>query len=338
MSDTIRVAVDVMGGDHGPALTVPAALQVSRELAFLELILVGDAAQIKPYLQPAESDVLDRVVLKPASQIVAMNEKPSVALRSKQDSSIHIAMQLVRDGQADAVVSAGNSGALMAIGRHILKMLPGIDRPAMCAQVPDVSGHCYLLDLGANINCSSDHLYQYAIMGSVVASVVDKIDQPKVGLLNVGKEDIKGNEQIKLAARLLEENSRINYIGYVEADKIFEHVADVVVCDGFAGNVVLKASEGVAYLIKHKITDIVNHSWYSGLMKALVAPLIKVIGVEIDPGRLNGASLLGLQGSVVKSHGAASQESFASAIRLAVEEANKNVPQLINQQLQIIGY
>jgi glycerol-3-phosphate acyltransferase PlsX len=267
-----------------------------------------------------------------------MDEKPSSALRTKRDSSIHVAMQLVRDGAAHAVVSAGNSGAVMAIGKHILKMLPGIDRPAMCAQIPDRHSHCYVLDLGANINSSSEQLYQYAIMGSVIAMAVDKIASPRVGLLNIGEEDIKGNEQIKLAARLLEENNQINYIGYIEADKIYEHAADVVVCDGFVGNTVLKASEGVARLIEDKIKVAFSESLYGKVIGVLALPFLRKFSTQIYPGRLNGESLLGLQGSVIKSHGGADSTSFASAIRMAYAEAYKGVPQLINQQLETMNY
>jgi len=338
LSNAIRIAIDVMGGDYGPQVTVPAALQIASEVSAIELILVGDLAQIDSLLKSAPSGISHKVSTHAATQVVYMDEKPSSALRSKRDSSIHVAMQLVREGAAHAVVSAGNSGAVMAIGRHILKMLPGIDRPAMCAQIPDRHSHCYVLDLGANIDCSSEQLYQYAIMGSVVATAVDKIASPRVGLLNIGEEDIKGNEQIKLAARLLEENKRINYIGYIEADKIYEHAADVVVCDGFVGNTVLKASEGVARLIENKIKDIFSESLYGRVIGVFALPLLRKICTQIDPGKLNGASLLGLQGCVIKSHGGADLASFASAIRMAHAEAYKDVPQLINQQLAIMHH
>lgn len=334
MSQVIRIAIDVMGGDFGPSMIIPAVLQFASSYHSVEMILVGDSMQIAPFLVSIDPAIRLRLSVQHASQSITMDDKPSVVLRSKKDSSIHVAMRLLKEGRVDAVVSAGNSGALMAVGKVVLKMFPGIDRPAMCAQVPDSEGCCYLLDLGANIDASAEQLYQSAVMGTVVATVVGGTETPRIGLLNVGEEEIKGNGLIRQAARLIAEDEHLNYIGYIEGDKIFQHRADVVICDGFTGNVVLKASEGVALLIKESIAQAFKSNWYTKIVGLIAFPVINSIGKKIDPVGYNGASLLGLRGLVVKSHGGADQRGFERAIALAFIQAKNNVSELIGDQLK----
>ncbi len=260
-----------------------------------------------------------------------MDESPAQALRAKKDSSMRVAINLVKQGEADACVSAGNTGALMATARFVLKTLPGIDRPAICTTLPTVHGHTRMLDLGANVDSKAEHLLQFAVMGSVLATV-NGIDQPRVGLLNIGEEDIKGNEQVKEAVRLLAA-SDLHYIGFVEGDGIFLDEVDVVVCDGFVGNVALKSSEGVAKLIRHYMTQEFKRNPLTRLAGLVALPVLRALGRKIDPRRYNGASLLGLQGIVVKSHGGADALAFANAIQVAMLEAERKVPQQIDAHL-----
>lgn len=323
-----------MGGDYGPSVVVPAALQVLASHPALRLILVGDETMIRQELNAAMS-FLSRIEIKHTTQFVAMDESPSQALRTKKDSSMRVAINLVKEGKAKACVSAGNTGALMATARFVLKTIPGIDRPAIISAFPTRSGKkIRMLDLGANVDSSAENLFQFAAMGSVLASAVDQIKQPKIYLLNIGEEDIKGNELVKAAAQLLQQASLINYAGYMEADHIFFGDADVVVCDGFVGNVALKACEGMAIFIKELMKEAFQRNWLTRLAGLMALPVLKALGKHIDPAQYNGATLLGLQGIVIKSHGGAKVPAFAHAIEEAIMEAEVNIPQKISQEVQ----
>ncbi len=261
-----------------------------------------------------------------------MDEPPSKALRGKKDSSMRVAVDLVKSGDAQACVSAGNTGALMAIARFVLKMLPGIDRPAIISAIPSVHGHTHMLDMGANVDCEAEQLFQFAVMGSVLATAVDGIERPRLGLLNIGEEEIKGNEVIKEAGRLLQASS-LNYIGYVEGDDIYLGDVDVVVCDGFVGNVALKTSEGLAKLVSQFIREEFSRNIMSKAAGVLALPVLKALRARTDPRNYNGSSFIGLQGTVVKSHGGADALAFHNAIRIAVIEARKAVPDRISDLL-----
>ena len=258
-----------------------------------------------------------------------MDEKPSVAMRNKKDSSMRVSINLVKEKVADASVSAGNTGALMAISRFVLKTPVGIDRPAIVFNIPSMTGHCHLLDLGANVDCSAEQLYQFGLMGSILSKAVDGISAPRVGLLNIGTEEIKGGDVIKGAADLLRADPQINYIGFVEADGIFEGEADVVACDGFAGNVALKACEGTARMFAQFIREGINQNLLTKLSGLTFLPVLSGLKKKLDPGEYNGGTMIGLRGVVIKSHGSADRASFATAIRLAALEVEKNIPHLI---------
>nr|WP_082708692.1 phosphate acyltransferase PlsX [Marinobacterium profundum] len=333
MSGFCTIAIDAMGGDFGPRVTVPATVEALERYPGLTIKLVGQADTFTPYLQNLPASVRERLQPVQADGVIAMDEKPSHALRKGQNSSLSVALQLVADGQANACVSAGNTGALMVIGRHLLRMLEGIDRPAIVTAVPTLEGHCYMLDLGANVDCCAEHLLQFAIMGSVMTQAVDAIAAPRVGLLNIGQEAIKGNEQVKLASALIEAHGRLNYIGYIEGDDIFAGKADVVVCDGFVGNIALKSSEGVSRLVASRLSAAFGRTWYRRLLAWLAQPILRELGQQLDPSRRNGASLLGLQGIVVKSHGGADRACFGFAIDEAVAEIKMDVPRRISEQL-----
>lgn len=323
-----------MSGDHGPTVTVPAALQVLFTNDDVELILVGDKAILEEMVGKQPAHIMQRLVIHHSTQIVAMDELPSSALRSKKDSSMRVAIDLVKQQRADACVSAGNTGALMATARYVLKTLPGIDRPAIITALPTAKeGHnTHVLDLGANIDTTSEQLFQFAVMGSVLTSAVDNIPNPRIGLLNIGQEEIKGNENVKEAGRLLS-HSNINYIGFVEGDDIYKGVVDVVVCDGFVGNVALKTTEGVAKMIGHYVKQEFNKNLLTRLAGLIALPVLNNLRKKIDPRRYNGASLLGLKGIVIKSHGSADILSFAQAIKEAIIEVKKSVPTRISDQL-----
>ncbi len=330
----IALSVDAMGGDFGPRVTVPAALAVLRESASLRLTLVGDESQIHPLLSRLTPGERSRVSVVHTTEVVTMDDKVSVALRQKKRSSMRLAINLVHEKAVDACVSAGNTGALMAISRFVLKTHADIDRPAIMAALPTMTGHVHMLDLGANVDSEPVHLLQFAQMGSVVAEVLDGIERPRVGLLNIGEEEIKGNDLIKQTDELLRQ-SGLHYIGYVEGDGVFKGLADVVVCDGFVGNIALKSSEGVAKMMAGMIKAEVGRSWLSKLVGALAFPIWKGLKHQMDPGRYNGASLVGLTGIVIKSHGSADEASFAQAVRVAIKEVEKNVPGLIHERLAL---
>ena len=324
MSSTI--AIDAMGGDFGPQVTIPASLECLKANPDLKLILVGDEAVLNEGLSQAQSKFEGRLSIQHASQQVTMDETPQKALKNKKDSSMRVAINLVRDGKADACVSAGNTGALMATARFVLKMIPGIDRPAIISTMPSVFGHTHILDLGANVDCTAEHLYQFAIMGEEVVKAVENIDTPRIGLLNIGEEDMKGNEQVKAAAKLLEASS-LNYIGYVEGNSINagNEKVDLIVTDGFVGNVALKSIEGAAKMFVSKLKDAFSRNILTRLVAVIAYPVLKIFKLSIDPRMFNGASFIGLRGLVIKSHGGADELAFQMAIHMAEVEIEHNV-------------
>ncbi len=326
------IAVDAMGGDHGPSVVIPASLNVLAREPDLCLILVGNETQILAELAANKTEPGERLRVHHASQKVAMDDLPSQALRTKKDSSMRVAINLVKDQVAGACVSAGNTGALMATARFVLKTLPGINRPAIVSTLPAMVGHTHVLDLGANVAATAEQLFQFAVMGSVLTSAVDNIPRPRVGLLNIGEEEIKGNECVKDAARLLA-SSDLHYIGFVEGDDIYKGTADVIVCDGFAGNVALKSSEGVARMIGHFAREEFGRNPFTRLAGLMAVPVLRALRKKCDPRNYNGASFLGLKGIVVKSHGGADVMSFGNAINEAIAEIKKNVPVRIDEHL-----
>lgn len=331
-SDTSsRIAVDAMSGDHGPSVTVPAALDALKEHPRLSIIFVGNEAAIKAELDKAGAKSV-HAEIRPASEIVAMDESPTVALRTKRDSSMRVAINLVKSGEAAACVSAGNTGALMATAHYVLKMLPGIARPAICSALPTVKRHVYMLDLGANADCTAEHLFEFAVMGSSLVSAVDGIAEPRIGLLNIGEEEIKGNGRVKEAAKMLSA-SGLNYVGYVEGDDVTFDKADVVVSDGFAGNVAIKSIEGTARFISFMLREEFARHPVSKLGGLVAWPVVKRLKKRLNPGSYNGASFLGLRGIVVKSHGSADQWGFKTAIGAALLEVDQNVIERISDKL-----
>lgn len=331
----ITIAIDAMGGDHGPSVTVPASISMLARHSHLKLILVGDEAILQQALA-AYDYPKERLTIQHASQCVEMDEAPSQALRTKKDSSMRVAINLVKEGIAAACVSAGNTGALMATARFVLKTLPGIDRPAIISTFPTMnpSKNVRLLDLGANVDSTPEHLLQFAVMGSVLASAVENIDNPKVYLLNIGEEEIKGNELVKQASQLLAKTPSINYAGFIEGDTMYQGDADVVVCDGFVGNVALKTMEGVAVFIGKLMKEAFLRNGLTKLAGLIIKPILKPFVGRIDPGRYNGACLIGLRGIVIKSHGGAKTPAFARAIEEAILSAEKNVPERICHKVE----
>ena len=321
-----------MGGDHGPAVTVPAAVAYLQAHPEARALLVGDASAIEHELQRAGTLSRAQLVVRHAAETVAMDESPAQALRNKKDSSMRVAIDLVKAGEAQAAVSAGNTGALMAISRFVLKMLPGIDRPAIVSELPTMLGGTYVLDLGANVDCEAEHLLQFALMGATLVSAVERKDRPSVGILNIGEEAIKGNEVVKQASDLLR-RSGLNFIGNVEGDDIYKGKSDVVVCDGFVGNVVLKASEGVVQMLGQGLRDEFTRNPMRKLLALLAWPAVTGFRKRFDHRRYNGATLLGLRGVVVKSHGSADIFSFGCALDRAAREAGSGVLEQISARL-----
>jgi len=326
------IALDGMGGDHGPSVVVPAALATLQEEPAARLILVGRREQLVEELQRHRAQESERLRVHHAPEVVAMDESPAQALRTKKLSSMRIAIELVKQREAQAAVSAGNTGALMATARFVLKTLPGIDRPAIIRNLPSVRGHVHVLDLGANVDCTAEQLVQFAIMGSVLVSALEGKERPRVGLLNVGQEDIKGNEIVKQAAELLRA-SHVNYVGYVEGNDIYTGDLDVVVCDGFVGNIALKTSEGLAQMIWQFMRQEFARHWGRRLAALVAAPALRALGRRLDPRLYNGATFVGLNGTVVKSHGGADVTAFQQAIREALSEASHDVPRRISREL-----
>jgi len=319
------IAIDAMGGDFGPRNIVQASIACLIATPSLHLTLVGQSSLLEDLIARHPGVDRSRLRVVNASEVVTMEDRPVQVLRGKPDSSMKVALGLVADGRAQACVSAGNTGALMVLSRFMLKTLPGIDRPAMIAAIPTQRGYCQLLDLGANVDCSAQNLYQFAVMGSVAAEALG-VARPRVALLNVGTEDIKGNQQVKAAAALLQAAPGLNYIGFVEGDGLYRGEADVVVCDGFVGNILLKSSEGLATMIAGRIDTMFRKNLLSRAIGVLALPLFKRLKADLAPARHNGASLLGLQGIVVKSHGSAGVQGFQSAIQRALIEVQEDLP------------
>jgi glycerol-3-phosphate acyltransferase PlsX len=329
MNAGLVIAVDAMSGDHGPTVAVPAALDVLAALPDLRVVLVGQGDVLRPLIGAAPSG---RCSIAEASEVVGMNERPQDALRRKKDSSMRVAINLVEKGEAAACISAGNTGALLATARFVLGMIPGIDRPAIVSAVPAAHGHTVMLDLGANTDCSADHLVQFAVMGSIVASDLHGTPNPRVGLLNIGEEDIKGTDEIRDAHRRLGA-APLNYVGFVEGTDIFSGEVDVVVTDGFTGNVALKSMEGLARYIGTVMREEFTRSPVRKLGGLVASPVLAALRTRLDPGAHNGASMVGLDGVVIKSHGGANRAAFANAVRVAVTEARKGVPAHIGEMM-----
>ncbi len=330
-----------MGGDKGPLITIPSAVMAINHLPNLHLILCGDENIITTEL--ARLNISEQTLahhkqlsIFSTSEVVEMDEKPAFALRTKKNSSMRKALDLVNDGKAQACVSAGNTGALLSMAHFVLKTLPGVERPALISSLPthDDDKHVFMLDLGANVFCDSHVLYQFGVMGSVMAKQVDGINNPRIALLNMGEEAIKGSDHIKQAALELSENKDINYIGFIEGGDIFSNKADVIVCDGFVGNVALKTCEGVARLVYKKSNVLIKTNILAKMLTFLIKPSLKKSFKSMNPDQYNGASLIGLRGIVVKSHGNANSSAFFSAIMEAVKEVERQVPEKIKRSLE----
>ncbi len=328
----MTLAIDGMGGDHGPPVTVAASLGFLAANSSARIVLVGQRAAIEAELRRRHGAPGERLEVRHAAEAVAMDESPAAALRSKKDSSMRVAIDLVQRGEADACVSAGNTGALMAISRFVLKTLPGIDRPAIVSVLPSMTGSTYMLDLGANVDCGPEHLLQFAVMGATLVAAVEHKERPAVGLLNIGEEAIKGNDVVKQAAQLLRA-SGLNFIGNVEGDTIYRGGVDVVVCDGFVGNVALKASEGLAQMLAKFLREEFTRNVLTKLAAAVSYPVIAAFRRRVDHRRYNGATLLGLRGIVVKSHGSADPVAYQRAIERAAEEVRNGVLARIAERL-----
>lgn len=331
----VVVAIDCMGGDHGPRVTVAASIAAVDADPDLSIVLVGLSDAIGAALQAAGRSEGDRLRVLHAPEVVAMDEPPANALRNKKKSSMRVAINLVKSGEANACVSAGNTGALMATSRFVLKTLPGIERPAICGVLPSVNGRTYMLDLGANVDCTPVQLLQFGIMGASLVGALDHVDSPSVGLLNIGVEDIKGNDTVKQAAELMRV-SGLNFYGNVEGDDIYKGTVDVVVCDGFVGNVALKTSEGLAQMLGIVLRREVNRNLLTRLAGLCSLPVMRAFKRTVDHRRYNGASLLGLQGVVVKSHGSADAFSFGFAIGRAVEEVRMGLAGRISERVNLL--
>ena len=330
----LTISLDMMGGDYGPRSTIPAAVAAISQHPQLHLILCGNCALLQSELSKRGVADHPQLTIKHCEQVVNMDEKPAGALRGKKDSSMRVALDLVHSGEAMACVSSGNTGALLAMAHYVLKMLPGIERPALISTLPtNGSRPVYLLDMGANVSCSAQVLFQFAVMGSVMAQAVEQLESPRVALLNMGEEAIKGSDQVKQAAQLLSETDKINYVGYVEGSDIFSGKVDVIVCEGFVGNVALKTCEGIAQLIIGKLQSTLNQSLMTRILGFMLMPALKKLYNGVNPDQYNGASLIGLGGIVVKSHGNASDVAFLNAINEAVCEVERQVPAKIKDKL-----
>ncbi|MDR0480276.1 MAG: phosphate acyltransferase PlsX [Gallionellaceae bacterium] len=329
----VTVAIDAMGGDNGPHVTIPAAVRYLRDNPGDTIVLVGIAADIEAELRKLRIAPSANLRVHAATEVVGMDESPQLALRNKKNSSMRVAIDLVKSGDASACVSAGNTGALMATARYVLKTMPGIDRPAIAFFLPTVNGQVCMLDLGANVDCSAEHLLQFGLMGSTLVSAIGHQENPSVGLLNIGSEEIKGNEVVKQASELLQQ-SGLNFYGNVEGDDVFKGVTDVVVCDGFVGNVALKTTEGLAQMLGRFLKEEFNRNLLTKLAGLVAKPVINAFRKRVDPRRYNGASLLGLKGIVVKSHGSADIFAFYCAIERAAEEARGGILHRMHERIE----
>ncbi len=330
---SISIAIDAMGGDYGPPVTVPAAIAAVQAEQNLSLTLVGRKQILSDTLAANGARENERLIIHHANEVVDMDEPPAQALRKKKDSSMRVAINLVRDGHSQACVSAGNTGALMATARFVLKTLSGISRPAIVSRLPGRRGATYMLDLGANVDCPAELLLQFGVMGSILVEHVQGISKPRVALLNIGVEDIKGNDTIKRAAELFRA-SNLNYQGFIEGDELYTGAVDVVVCDGFVGNAALKASEGLAQVITESLREEFERNWWRQLSALIALPALNGLRRRFDPRRYNGATLIGLRGTVIKSHGGADALAFQTAISEAITEVRKQVTEKIIAELQ----
>ncbi|MDG0968828.1 MAG: phosphate acyltransferase PlsX [Porticoccaceae bacterium] len=325
-----RIAVDAMGGESGPGVTVPALLNCLGKHQSVEAILYGDLQKVAPYLSLCNDQaLLSRVKIIHCEGEVLDTDKPSDVIRAKTNSSMSLAVSAVAKKYADACISAGNTGALMGLGLIKLRTLPGISRPAICTTLPTVSGRSYVLDLGANVECSPEQLHQFSVLGSLTAYLLDDIKQPSVRLLNVGVEEGKGSNQLQRTAHLLSADPQVNYCGFVEGNGIFKGLANVVVCDGFAGNIALKATEGFAMMIATILEDLLRNSWLARVTLGVMSRSFEDLKDRLDPALYNGAYLLGLHGIVIKSHGSASKKAFENALEVAIEAARHNLPKAL---------
>lgn len=322
-----------MGGDHGLSVVIPACIAAVKKNKKLNLLLVGDEQQITEHLLQKGMLGHDQLSIIHAPEVVAMDELPSHALRNKKKSSMRIAINLVKEGQAEACVSAGNTGALMGTARFVLKTMSGIDKPAIIAELPTKHNRTRVIDLGANVDSSAEHLFQFAVMGSALIKALDHKDSPRIAVLNVGVEEIKGNEQVKRTAQILSECAHINYIGYVEGDHFYSGDADLIVCDGFVGNVALKASEGLAKLMLAVLKESFMRAWWTKIVGLMARPALAHLKKRMDPARYNGATILGLNGIVVKSHGGATEVPFEFAIEQAFLQVENRVVDLVREQM-----
>lgn len=324
-----------MGGDFGPSVTVSASLNFLLDNKDTNLVLVGDTARIDPLLIDLDASTRSRLEIIHTSVCVLEESNPVDALRNFKESSMYLAVNLVKEKRVDACVSAGNTGALLMIGRHILKTIPGISKPAIVASIPFpiVGGRGLLLDVGANVACDAQNLLEFGVMGSVLAASINPGRNPRVALLNIGEEEHKGTEQIRIAARLMENYDALQYVGYIEGNELFSGKADVIVCDGFSGNLSIKTSEGVVKVIAGLVRQGASGNIMSRIAGLLALPLLKRMLVKIDPSQFNGASVLGLQGTIVKSHGSASISGFQSAISQALREVKADVPKIIQEKM-----
>ena len=320
-----------MGGDQNLADIVSAGVRCTNEFNEVSIVFVGDETAINDCLAP--DSVKRNIEIVHTDEVVRMSDKPSVAMRKKKRSSMHLAIGLVRDGEVNACVSAGNTGALMAIGRLLLRTVSGVDRPAIIKAIPSVKGRCYLLDLGANINCDAENLIQFAAMGSLMCQAVEGIESPRVGLLNIGEEELKGEDQVRIAADLLQQHDEINYIGFVEGDGIYQSDADVIVCDGWVGNVALKTSEGLAKYVSQMIDQAFRENLATKAAGIIANPVLQKLRRRLQPDNYNGASMLGLNGIVVKSHGRSSLEGFYQAIREAMKAVKQDLPTVLQSRI-----
>ena len=327
------IALDAMGGDHGPKVIVPAAKMALGEIPGIQLVLVGNEDQLKSEVDSLGLANEARIRIHHASEVVATDESPVLALKKKKDSSMRVAINIVKEGSAQAVVSAGNTGALMATAKYVLKMLPGIDRPAIIAELPSIGGTVHMLDLGANTVGSPEQLFQFAVMGAIVTSDIRRLDRPRIALLNIGVEDTKGHDTVRDAAALLNE-SGLNYIGFIEGNEIFSGKADVVVTDGFTGNVAIKTMEGTVGLAGHYLRRAFTRNFFAKIQAVLARGVLKNLAIEMDSRNYNGASLVGLNGIVIKSHGSADSYAFQHAIETALVEVKNQVPLQIGNLLQ----
>ncbi|BBB22775.1 fatty acid/phospholipid synthesis protein [Abyssogena phaseoliformis symbiont OG214] len=330
---TIKVSIDASGGDYGIPVTIEAGIKALGVFQDLYLYFVGDESSIRTELDKHPSNTpSSKYAIIHASEVVSMNESPAIALRKKKDSSMRVAINLVKILEADACISAGNTGALMAISRFVLKTIKGIDRPAIMGRMPTMTGHTHMLDLGANVDSKPKALVEFAIMGSIAVKHTENIASPTIGLLNIGEEDMKGSEKIKKTAELLKASS-LNYVGFVEGDDIYKGTVDLIVCDGFEGNIALKASEGVASMMEHYLKQAFTRNLLTKLIALIATPVLKDFKSSLNPGKYNGASLLGLRGIVVKSHGSANVDSFLAAITEAYVEAHAKISDKISLQI-----